>query len=345
MPAHAQSTDPALNPVPAAGNAELERLLVALRETRESIGRLVLGQGEVVEQLLIGLIAGGHVLLEGAPGVGKTLLVRTLATATGLSFSRIQFTPDLMPADITGSMVLVPDETGRNSLQFQPGPVFSQLLLADEINRATPRTQAALLEAMQERTISAAGRSMPLPNPFFVLATQNPIEMEGTYTLPEAQIDRFLFRIDVAYPTEEILTTILEATTGNAEAQLTRTLPPEDILALQKLVRAVPIAEHVRRAIARLSLMTQPHSGLATSEVNRFVRFGLSPRGAQSLVLAAKAHALFAGRYNVAFEDVEAVLMPASRHRVQLNFEGIAEEVKLEAMVTTLFQTARRQVS
>jgi MoxR-like ATPase len=328
-----------------AENAELERLLTALRATRGAIGRVVLGQEDVIEQLLISLIAGGHVLLEGAPGVGKTLMVRALGTATGLSFSRIQFTPDLMPADITGSMVLVPDASGRNSLQFQPGPVFAQLLLADEINRSTPRTQAALLEAMQERTVSAAGRSMALPSPFFVLATQNPIEMEGTYTLPEAQIDRFLFRIDVAYPTEDVLASILHATTGNAGGEVPQTLSAEDILALQKLVRSVPIAEHVRRSIARLSLMTQPGSALASAEVNRFIRFGLSPRGAQSVVLAAKARALFEGRYNVGFEDVQAVLLPATRHRVQLNFEGTAENVKLEKLVTKLFEDARRQVS
>ena len=325
--------------------AELERLHAALLETRQSIGQMVLGQQGAIEQLLLSLIAGGHVLLEGTPGVGKTLLVKALGAATGLSFARIQFTPDLMPADITGSMVLVPDANGHRTLQFEKGPVFSQILLADEINRATPRTQSALLEAMQERTISAAGRSMDLPHPFFVLATQNPIEMEGTYSLPEAQIDRFLFRIDIAYPTEDTYTSILDLTTGTTQARLDVTLPEADITALQTLVRSVPIAEHVRRCIAKLSLMTQPRSDQATKEVNRYVRFGLSPRGAQSLVLAAKAHALFAGRFNVSFEDVDAVLMPATRHRVQLNFEGAADGVSLEKLMADLFADARRKVA
>lgn len=328
-----------------AEEAELGRLLSALAETRESIGRMVLGQEGAIEQLLLGLMAGGHVLLEGTPGVGKTLLVKALGAATGLSFARIQFTPDLMPADITGSMVLVPDANGHRTLQFERGPVFSQILLADEINRATPRTQSALLEAMQERTISAAGRSMELPQPFFVLATQNPIEMEGTYSLPEAQIDRFLFRIDIAYPSEDTYTSILDVTTGAAQTPLSVTLPEADILALQSLVRSVPIAEHVRRAIAKLSLMTQPGSEQATRDVNRHVRFGLSPRGAQALVLAAKAHALFAGRFNVSFEDVEAVLAPATRHRVQLNFEGRAEGVSLEKLMGDLFGDARRKAA
>lgn len=328
-----------------AEQAELERLQSALSETQASIGRMVLGQQGAIEQLLLSLMAGGHVLLEGTPGVGKTLLVKALGAATGLSFARIQFTPDLMPADITGSMVLVPDANGHRTLQFERGPVFSQILLADEINRATPRTQSALLEAMQERTISAAGRSMDLPEPFFVLATQNPIEMEGTYSLPEAQIDRFLFRIDIAYPSEDTYTSILDATTGTAQTQLSVTLPEADILALQTFVRSVPIAEHVRRAIARLSLMTQPGSDQATKDVNRFVRFGLSPRGAQALVLAAKARALYSGRFNVSFEDVEAVLTPATRHRVQLNFEGRAEGLSLDKMIAGLFADARRKVS
>jgi len=320
--------------------AELERLLTALRETRAAVSRVVIGQEEIVEQLLVALIAGGHVLLEGPPGAGKTLMVRTLGEATGLSFSRVQFTPDLMPADITGSLVLTPDENGHNTLKFQPGPVFTQLLLADEINRATPRTQSALLEAMQERTISAAGTSMALPKPFFVLATQNPIEMEGTYMLPEAQIDRFMFRIDVRYPSIETLTAILHATTGSSEAHAAQSLTAENILALQALVRAVPIAEHVRRAVAMFSARTQPGLDANNAEVNRFIRFGLSPRGAQSMVLAAKGHALLAGRYNVAFEDLRAVLMPAVRHRVQLNFEGTAEGIVLEDMVGRIFEAA-----
>lgn len=328
-----------------ADDATLERLLQALRATRDAISGVLLGQDKVVEQLLVALIAGGHVLLEGPPGVGKTLLVKTLGQATGLGFARIQFTPDLMPADITGSMVLIPGEDGRSRLEFQKGPVFTQLLLADEINRSTPRTQSALLEAMQERTISAAGRSMTLPQPFFVLATQNPIEMEGTYSLPEAQIDRFLFRIDIAYPSEETLARILSATTGSAQPEVVQALRPDDIVELQNIVRSVPVAEHVRRSVARLGLATQPGSDIASASVRRFLRFGLSPRGAQAIIMSAKANALFAGRYNVAFDDLRAVLLAATRHRIHLNYEGVAEGVSLEALILETFEQCVRKVS
>ncbi len=322
--------------------AELERLRAALQSAREGMADTVIGQGDAVELMLIGLIAGGHVLLEGPPGVGKTLMVRSLARVTGLSFSRIQFTPDLMPADITGSMVLVPDSEGRNRLEFRMGPVFAQLLLADEINRATPRTQSALLEAMQEGTISAAGKSMALPSPFFVLATQNPIEMEGTYTLPEAQIDRFLFRIDISYPSAEVLSGILNATTGIDTVEQSQMITPDDILQLQKLVRAVPLAEPLRKGVARFCLLTQPGASDADADVTRYIRFGVSPRGAQSLVLAAKAHALLSGANHVSVEDMRAVLQPVVRHRVQPNFEGRAADVDVPALMLRLFDRAMR---
>ncbi len=311
----------------AVNRETIDRMVAALGRTREEIARSVMGQREVVDQLLIALICGGHVLLEGAPGVGKTLLVRTLGIATGLSFARVQFTPDLMPADITGGLALVPDESGRSMLRFQPGPIFTQILLADEINRATPKTQSALLEAMQERTVTAAGRTMELPRPFFVLATQNPIEMEGTYRLPEAQIDRFLFKSLVSYPSEDDLHGILDLTTGAEIVTPRQAIDAEQILLLQRLVREVPVAWHVQRAVARFAIATQPHLPGGSAEVMRYFRFGLSPRGAQSLVLAAKGHALLSGRYNVAFEDLEAVLSPALRHRFQLNYEGEAEGV------------------
>ncbi len=319
--------------------ARLEHLLAQLRRARDEIAKVVVGQRTAVEQLLIALICGGHVLLEGAPGVGKTLLVRTLGTAAGLSFARIQFTPDLMPADITGTMVLVPQEQGHSQIKFQAGPIFTQVVLADEINRATPKTQSALLEAMQEHTVTAAGRSMAVPEPFFVLATQNPIEMEGTYQLPEAQIDRFLFKTLIAYPSESELNTILELTTGADLATPQQVLTAAEILELQRLVRQVPIAGHVRQAVARLALVTQPALPVATAEVKRYLRFGLSPRGAHALVLAAKGLALLSGRYNVAFEDLREMLAPALRHRFQLNFEGEAEGVNAQTMLANLFDT------
>ncbi|MGV6871768.1 AAA family ATPase [Pseudochelatococcus sp. B33] len=325
--------------------SSLEHLLAALQNARREMNEVVLGQPGLVTRLLIGLIAGGHILIEGPPGVGKTLTVKTLADVAGLAFARVQFTPDLMPADITGSMVLAPDAEGRNTLTFQPGPVFTQLLLADEINRATPRTQSALLEAMQEKTVSAAGTTMALPRPFVVLATQNPIEMDGTYPLPEAQIDRFLFRLDVSYPDAETLVAILGATTGVRVREAKRFLSPDDILALQALVRSVPVAAHVARAVALFTVSTQPGSSGAGADVNRFVRFGLSPRGAQALMLAAKGHALLSGRHHVAFEDLRAVLLPATRHRIQLNFQGRAEDINIERLVLDLFDHTVRTVA
>lgn len=316
---------------------ELDVLLEAAGKMRDEVARVFVGQREVVDQLLMALMSGGHVLLEGAPGVGKTLLVRSLCSAAGLTFGRIQFTPDLMPADVTGGTVLMPDAAGRMTAKFQEGPIFTQILLADEINRATPKTQSSLLEAMQEGTVTVGGNSMDLPKPFFVLATQNPIEMEGTYELPEAQIDRFLFKSLVRYPSEADLDAILDLTTGVPVAPPRQILSAKQILRLQSFVRDVPIASHVRRAVARLSLSTQPDRPDSPEDVRHFVRFGLSPRGAQSLVLSAKASALLHGRYNVAFEDLREVLLPVMRHRVQLNYLGEAERIDADALLLRLF--------
>jgi len=309
--------------------AELDRLVGAMRSVRAEVAKSVVGQGEVVDQLLIGLLCGGHVLLEGTPGVGKTLMVRTLGAVTGLSFGRVQFTPDLMPADVTGGLMLVPDDAGHMSAKFQPGPIFSEILLADEINRAPPKTQSSLLEAMQEGTVTVGGVSRTLPKPFFVLATQNPVEMDGTYELPEAQIDRFLFKSVVRYPSEAELDTILDLTTGTASTKLNQILSAGEIRELQQLVRDVPVAHHVRRAIARIAIATQPDSPQSSEVVRKYLRFGLSPRGAQALLLAAKGHALLNGRYNVGFDDIRAIMLPVMRHRVQLSFHGEAARLDL----------------
>ena len=329
----------------AEAGRSLERELEQLQRARSAIAEVVFGLEDAIDHILIGLMCAGHVLLEGAPGLGKTLLVRTLGEVCGLRLSRIQFTPDLMPADVTGTMVLVQDDRGAMGTRFQPGPIFAELVLADEINRATPKTQSALLEAMQEGTVTAAGQVHALPKPFFVLATQNPIEMEGTYQLPEAQIDRFFFKVEMPYPPETVLDTILHRTTGSDQAKAPRVLSPDDLLHLQALTRSVPIAEHVRQAVVRFVLATQPDGRDAGDEVRRFIRFGVTPRGGQAMILAAKAHALMNGRFHVSIKDLRAVLLPALRHRFQLNFEGIAEGVSATSILQSLFDRTTAAVA
>ncbi len=300
---------------------------------RAEVGKVIVGHSDIVDGVLLCLLAGGHALLEGVPGLGKTLLVRTLAQALQLSFNRVQFTPDLMPADITGTNLLAEDASGRKVFQFQPGPVFAQIVLADEINRATPKTQSAMLEAMQEHSVTVAGRTYPLQEPFIVLATQNPIEMDGTYPLPEAQLDRFLFKLLVPSPSMAELSAIVDRTTGTAFAPISPALTGEQILAMRRLAREVPIASHVRDYAARVTLATHPRSEAATQMVNQYVRYGASPRGAQALVLAGKITALLDGRYNVAYDDIARVALSALRHRVLLSFEGEAEGVTTDTVI------------
>jgi len=310
--------------------AEFAREFATLRH---AVAQVIVGHEEVLEGVLTGLYAAGHCLLEGAPGLGKTLLVRTLSDALDVTFARVQFTPDLMPADIMGTNLLAEDETGRRTFRFQPGPLFANLVLADEVNRATPKTQSALLEAMQEGTVTVGRTTHPLPAPFFVLATQNPIEMEGTYPLPEAQLDRFLFKLLVRYSSREELNTILERTTEAAAPRTGKVLDGHRVLEGMALARQVVVAPHVRDYAARLVLATHPGGAFAVDLVNRFVRYGASPRGAQALILAGKVRALASGRYNVSFDDVRAFAAPALRHRLILNFEGEAEGVTTDQII------------
>jgi MoxR-like ATPase len=312
---------------------ELDRFRQATRDLEGEIRKVVVGQDRVVHEILVCLLAGGHALLEGAPGLGKTLLVRTLARSLRLAFSRIQFTPDLMPADVTGTNVIVEDAGGRKRFEFQPGPIFGNIVLADEINRATPKTQSALLEAMQEGAVTVAGTRHPIDPPFFVLATENPIEMEGTYPLPEAQLDRFLFKILVPDPDEETLARIVAATTGAAAPAPRAVLDGQGLLAILDFVRRVPVAEPLVRYAARFVRATQPGSAEASAAARKHLRYGAGVRGAQALVLAAKAEALLRGRVHVAFEDLRAVAKPALRHRLVLNFEGEAEGILADAII------------
>ena len=315
-----------------------EIFLSTVRQVEDEIGKVIVGQKNVVRHVLISVIAGGHVLLEGVPGLGKTMLIRTLGDVLDLQFSRIQFTPDLMPSDIVGTDILV-DDNGTRAFKFQRGPVFANLILADEINRATPKTQSALLEAMQEHSVTVAQQTYRLEEPFFVLATQNPIEMEGTYPLPEAQLDRFMFKVDVEFPAVEELAEIINRTTGSNAASAGKVISGAEILALRRLVLEVPVASHVNEYISRLVVATHPGKNGAPEMVRRYVRFGASPRGAQALILGAKTHALMDGRYNVAFEDVEAIAPAALRHRILLNFDGLAEGVRQDAVVAELLET------
>jgi MoxR-like ATPase len=299
------------------------------------VGTVIVGQKELVRHTLVGLLANSHVLLEGVPGLGKTMLVRTIADVIDCSFNRIQFTPDLMPADITGTNILI-EEGGSRVFRFQPGPIFANLVLADEINRATPKTQSSLLEAMQEHQVTVARNRYPLEAPFFVLATQNPLEMEGTYPLPEAQLDRFLLKAMVPFPSEEDLIGILERTTGADAPTAKPAATAADIVEMQRLARAVPIAPHITAYAVSVLAATHPDNRRAPGLVRQYVRYGGSPRGAQALVTSGKILALMDGRFNVSLDDIRAAALPALRHRVILNFEGEAEGISTEAVVRTI---------
>ena len=305
---------------------------------RDQIGRVIVGHDEIVHGVLTCLFVGGHTLLEGVPGLGKTLLVRSLAEALDLDFSRVQFTPDLMPADILGTNMVMEAPDGKRFFEFQKGPVFTQILLADEINRATPKTQSALLETMQEGTVTVAGTRYEMKQPYFVMATQNPIEQEGTYPLPEAQLDRFFFKLVVGYSTREEMATILDRTTRGFAAEPEKVMDGSEIIKWQKLIRDVILAQHVQDYIVRLVLATHPQGQFALPVTNQFLRWGGSPRGAQTLALAAKVRALLEGRYNVSFEDVRRVYLPAMRHRVILNFEAQAEGMEPDQVLLDILE-------
>jgi len=299
------------------------------------VGKVIVGQRELVRHTLVGLLANSHVLLEGVPGLGKTMLVRTIADVIDCSFNRVQFTPDLMPADITGTNILI-EEGGSRVFRFQPGPIFANLVLADEINRATPKTQSSLLEAMQEHQVTVARSRYPLDPPFFVLATQNPLEMEGTYPLPEAQLDRFLLKVMVPFPSEADLISIIDRTTGADAPTARHVASAAEIVEMQRLARAVPIAPHITAYAVSVLAATHPDNGRAPQIVRQYVRYGGSPRGAQALVTAGKILALMDGRFNVSVDDVRAAALPALRHRIILNFEGEAEGITTEAVVRTI---------
>ncbi|HEU5231160.1 MAG TPA: MoxR family ATPase [Ktedonobacteraceae bacterium] len=328
--------------------AAIATFIETANKLEQELRTIVIGQERVIRELLLALLAGGHVLLEGVPGLGKTLLVRTLADALTLKFARIQFTPDLMPADIVGTTIVTEqsDNAGRGSqrvFSFQPGPIFANIVLADEVNRATPKTQSALLEGMQERTVSVGDKTRLLPQPFFVLATQNPLEMEGTYPLPEAQLDRFLLKIMVTFPKAEDLMRIVDTTVGTQSLKATSVATGEQLLHMVETARAVPIAAHIKEYAVRLLLATHPDQEDAPEKVRQYVRYGASPRGLQAIITTARVRALLEGRYNVSADDIRTVAFPALRHRLVLNFDGLADGITPERLIETILEEVEKE--
>lgn len=317
---------------------QLDQFRSDFHRLRSEVAKVIVGQGEILDDTLIALIAGGHVLLEGVPGLGKTLLVRTLADALDLSFQRIQFTPDLMPADLIGTNIVVEGTDGRQVFEFQKGPLFANVVLSDEINRATPKTQSALLESMQERSVTVAGKTHRLDEPYFVMATQNPLEMEGTYPLPEAQLDRFFCKLLVRYPSADDLESILDRTTEQEEPRVESVLDGDRILEMSRLARMIPIADEVRRYGIALVLATHPEHELVAEPTKKYVRYGSSPRGLQALILGAKIRSILDSRYHVAREDLRSMVLPVLRHRLILNFEGQAEGITTDDVLLQLIQ-------
>jgi len=308
------------------------------------LSKVIVGQTRLIQQILICLLCGGHALIEGVPGLGKTLIVKSLGQVLNLKYSRIQFTPDLMPADILGTNIVNQDEAGNRYFEFYKGPIFGQIILADEINRATPKTQSALLEAMQEEEVTVFGTKYPLEPPFIVLATQNPLEMEGTYPLPEAQIDRFFFKLKINYPTPDQLFEIIDKTTEDYQPNLSHTVDTDSILQLKKLVRKVPIASHVKDYAIRLVLASHPNDKYPIQKTQKYVRYGASPRGVQSLVMAGKVTALLEGRYNASLDDIRTVAKPALRHRIILNLRGDAEGIDVDDIIEDILNGVPEKV-
>ena len=316
-------------------------IIDTVKNIEEEVGKAIIGQKDIVRQVLIAILSGGNILLEGVPGLGKTQLVKTLARVLDLSFSRIQFTPDLMPADVVGTNIISKDNLGNSKFEFQKGPIFSHLVLADEINRATPKTQSALLEAMQEQTVTVGNTTYSLPEPFMVLATQNPIEMEGTYPLPEAQLDRFLFKLNVKFPTLEELRSIIDVTVTNHVSELNKVVDGETILNIRKVIREVPISSAVQEYALKVVLATHPENEDSPEIAKKYIRFGASPRAAQAIISTSKVRALMEGRYNVSFEDIRYVSYPALRHRFFLNFDAVAEGITTDEIISDILEEVK----